>query len=355
MSKFGPIDRRSFIKVATLLGCNATVTGLSGALSLMPARVEAAGLSAGNIASLLSIDPITLEYLVFGPCCVLCPTNLIVKHYQPVLMVEVIRGAADSLFAGPGSAALAPLGVSVHTKHKKNFAVRIWQIPDWAIDLAMGFQSCKLCGEGKAPRNTLSSPTSFLTSLCSADSLITEALEKFNEALPDCFPKLLYDTNFDIDWRTGCSDQAIVNSAASMACSSAGSLQSVGLNIPGLDEYCIGNWGPLYPRQMSWQVEDPKMGAAFASMRALSLAAEKGYVEYSTKASLGKLQITSPTPMPGFKAGTTLGRTSIETAPVSSNGVYSFVWWLPVTCCKSITQISGLCTPVVSCLTNSAG
>jgi hypothetical protein len=349
------VDRRSFLKMASLFGASS-MTGMASVMSMLASKANAGGLSAGNIASLLSIDPITLEYRVFGPCCVLCPTNLIVKHYQPVLLIEVIRGAADSIFAGPGSASLAPAGVVVHTKRKKNFAVRIWEVPDWAIDIAMGFQSCKLCGSGKAPKNNMGIPSSsFLASLCSSDSLITEALEKFNDVLPACFPKLLYDTNFDIDWRTGCSDQNKVNAAASLACTSSGILQGLaGGGIPGITDYCIGNWGPLYPRQMAWHNSDPKMGAAIASMRALSLAGEKGYIEYSTQASIGKLQLTSPLPVPGFIAGTTPARASIESAPASPTGVYSFVWWLPVTCCKSISSISGLCAPLVGCLTNSS-
>ncbi|MDF5937105.1 hypothetical protein P4126_31805 [Pseudomonas aeruginosa] len=61
---------------------------------------EAAAMSA-SIATLLFIDPITLEYKIFGPCCHFCPDHLIVSHYQPVALVEVIKGVEIRYSANP--------------------------------------------------------------------------------------------------------------------------------------------------------------------------------------------------------------------------------------------------------------
>ncbi len=344
------LKRREFINrsVGSILATSAMSTSVISSLFPKEAKAE---LNMSDFASLLSIDSQTLEYKVFSPCCYYCPDYLIVNHYQPVILIEAIRGGSDSVVSGEGSESSSESGMVVHTKHLKNFAVKIWEIPDWAIDMAMAFQSCKLCGKDSAPKSTQSSDSSFLSTFCSADGLMSSALTAINDALPDCFPKLLYDSSLDTDWRTGCTDLAKMTDALKgMTCSTNGAaLKSIASSAFGEDDYCIGEWGPLYPRQMAWKMEDPRLAAAIAATRALSLAGEKDYIDYSTDLEMGKLQLTFPEAKVGYPPGSEEGRDEIEDTDSSENGVYSFVWWLPVTCCKEYSEIMGLCTPNLSC------
>lgn len=344
------LHRREFVKrsVGSILATSALSSSVIS--SLFPAEARA-DLNISDFADLLSFDPRTLEYKVFGPCCYFCPDHLIVNHYQPVILVEVIRGGADSVVVGKGSKSSAVQGMAVHTKHLKNFAVRIWEIPNWAIDMAMAFQSCKLCGKNAAPKSMGSMGSSFLSSFCSADGLMNTALSQINDALPDCFPKLLYDSYLDTDWRTGCTDlQRMTDSLKGMSCSkNRSAIKSLASSAFGQDDYCIGEWGPLYPRQMAWKMEDPRLAAAISATRALSLAGEKGYLSYSTDINLGKLQLTLPEATVGYRPGSKEGRDELEDVDSSETGVYSFVWWLPVTCCKEISEIIGFCSPNISC------
>ncbi|EOS8793614.1 twin-arginine translocation signal domain-containing protein, partial [Pseudomonas aeruginosa] len=129
------VSRRRFVKMSAAASAAA-------AIGFGVKTQEAAAMSA-SIATLLFIDPITLEYKIFGPCCHFCPDHLIVSHYQPVALVEVIKGGGDTVLGQPIG---GPLSVGTDNNDYTSMAVRIWQLPDWAIDIAMGYQSCKLCG-----------------------------------------------------------------------------------------------------------------------------------------------------------------------------------------------------------------
>jgi len=83
-----PLTRRRFNKLSAA-ALAASTMGL-GVVS-PPARAMSA-----NIAQLLSIDPVTLEYKVFSPCCYFCQDYLVVSHYQPVVLCEVIKGGGDT-------------------------------------------------------------------------------------------------------------------------------------------------------------------------------------------------------------------------------------------------------------------
>ena len=95
-------SRRDFLK-GLLYGSGAA----AAASSFVP--TDAHGLDVSGVASLLSMDPLSLEYKVLGKCCKLCFTTRIVQHYQPIYMIEAIRGPGDSIFAGDMSKATARL------------------------------------------------------------------------------------------------------------------------------------------------------------------------------------------------------------------------------------------------------
>lgn len=67
------------------------------------------------------------------------------------------------------------------------------------------------------------------------------ALGAINSALPACFPKMLYNSELDPAWRTGCRDSGVAAAVGTLACSNGftSSLSFMG------GEICIGpKWGP---------------------------------------------------------------------------------------------------------------
>ena len=298
-----------------------------------------------SIATVLSIDPVTLQYLVFSPCCHFCPDYLVVSHYQPVVLCEVIKGGGDSIINQTG-AGVVNLSAAVDNNDYTSMHVRLWQIPDWAIDIAMLGQGCKMCGvdEARSP----ATKSILQTSLCgtAADVVVGAATNAANQALPSCFPRLLYTTESDPTWNTGCRDWLMIP-PTDLECSALGS--QIG-SMFGL-ERCIGTmWGPLYPRQMATPRDNPIVAAGIAAYRALHVARNAiATLPFDTTLTVGKLQQTSPIPTVGFGAGSMLLDAQMLLSPVSPNQIYTFVWWLPVVCCKSYDEIFGFCSPSMPC------
>lgn len=327
--------RRDFLKMSSTAAL-AAGTGLGMYTEHAKALVP-------GLTTLISVDPITLEYKVFGPCCYFCPDKLIVSHYQPVVLCEVVKGGGDSVMGNPVS--VSPTTVGVDVNDYTTFDVRIWEIPDWAIDIAMGFQGCKMCGVDAAKSPAM--PTDW-TGVCGllTDKAVAAAVSKANDALPNCFPKLLYSTELDPTWRTGCRDIFKAQQLAGVLCNNIGSL----IQIPGF-ETCIGtNWGPLYPRQMAGHNDNPVVQAGIAAYRALHVARfSLGSLPFDASLAVGKLQQTAPATGVGFGAGSLMLDTEVRLGNVSLANTYSFVWWVPVVCCKDYEEIFGVCSPSEPC------
>lgn len=350
--------RRNFFKLLAYSIAGATVApavlrqGLAFADSSSSPSVE-------DIAKLLYIDPTTLEYKIISYCCNYCTNLYIVSHYQPIYMVEVSRGGDDSVITGKSGETKS--GMLSHKSGYKSFTVRLWSIPDWAIDIAMAYQSCKLCGKDYAPTSDTDSQSSgdsggsiISSSACFSSEWMQEALSAINDSLGDCFPSLLYYSSLDYDWRFGCyKDILRVDPIKSAACASEDDnsiISGISETLYGdKEDYCVGSWGPIYPRQMAWQYADARMGAALSAYRALHLAGEKDMLDYSVSVDLGKLQLTHPHQRPGYLVGTKDGRKSITKKDVSKTDQFVFIWWLPVGCCKTQSEIQGICSPSVSC------
>ena len=330
------LSRRKFLKLSTA----AAAAGAMG-LGVKSPEARAAGIS---IAQLLSVDPVTLEYKVFSPCCYFCPDYLVVSHYQPVVLCEVIKGGGDTALGNPIGGIIS---AGVDNNDYTAMHVRLWQIPDWAIDIAMAGQGCKMCGVGSARSAAIPNPMS--SGLCGAgtDQLIGKATGAINSALPSCFPTLLYTTESDPAWNSGCRDWLKASPVGDVECSTIGASIA---NMFGM-ERCIGtNWGPLYPRQMASNRDNPIVAAGIAAYRALHIARNAiGSLPFDTTLSVGKLQQTSPMLTVGFGAGSMMLDAQMLLGPVSPNHIYTFVWWLPVVCCKSYEEIFGFCTPRMPC------
>ena len=92
------------------------------------------------------------------------------------------------------------------------------------------------------------------------------------------------------------------------------------------------------------------VAAGIAAYRALHVARNAiATLPFDTTLTVGKLQQTSPIPTVGFGAGSMLLDAQMLLSPVSPNQIYTFVWWLPVVCCKSYDEIFGFCSPSMPC------
>jgi hypothetical protein len=321
--------RRKFMKM-TAAGAAAMSLGFG-------VRTPEAQASAASIATFLSIDPVTLAYKIFSSCCYYCTDKFIVSHYQPVALIEVIKGGGDSAL-GVGLGSLFSTGVD--NNDYTTFEARIYEIPSWAIAMAMAYQDCKLCGVDKA--KTGNPKLSSATSVCSAatDQIVSKAVSQFNKAMPACMPKLLYSTEFDPAWRTGCRDMAHTFLSNPITCNElTGNISMFGM------ELCIGpKWGPLYPRQMATQNDSAPIAAGIAAYRAIHVSAfAQGSFPFNGSLAIGKLQQTSPMVTVGFGAGSMMLDTQMRAGPVDPMHTYTFVWWVPVTCCKDYEEIMGIC------------
>ncbi|MFL1449318.1 twin-arginine translocation signal domain-containing protein [Pseudomonas tritici] len=329
------MPRRQFLKLSGALAAAAAF-----GLGVYTPQARAALL---NLATLLTIDPITLEYKVFSSCCYFCQDYLIVSHYQPVILCEVVKGGGDTALGQPMGGLLS---VGVDNNDYTSMHVRLWQIPDWAINLAMLGQGCKMCGVDAA--TSPASPSILSQSLCSAgtDQLVAKATEALNSAMPDCYPKLLYTTESDPTWNTGCRDW-LMFTPTDLECSTIGSAISSMFGF----ERCIGSqWGPLYPRQMATPRDNPIVAAGIAAYRALHIARNAlGTLPFDTSMTVGRLQQTSPMVTIGRNPGSMLLDLQMLLGPVAIDHIYTFVWWLPVVCCKTYDEIFGFCEPSSPC------
>lgn len=356
-------SRREFLKHG--LKASAAIS-----LALKGFNAQAQGLSI-DLSSLMDItrfvvpDPVTLSYSVGSPCCEFCYDKFVVHHYQPVAFIEVTRGPTDS-FASAGAGSILNSTVSSDGKEHHSFSARVWDLPQISIDLAFGLQACRLCGKPGGP--TLPPGDSvdvgalqqLTDTLCSTPmGIVAEQMQKalndtyreMASSMPgeDCIPAMLYDSAEDQHWRSGCRDITMA-SATGPLCDLAG---ATGLNISDMAGFpgnpCVGGWGSVYPRQMRVINQDSQTAAALTAYRAIHVA-KNVFGTFPYDVSLrGKLQQTIPNPVTGFSPGTNkviynAGRTT----PI--NGRWIFVWWVPVSCCKDIEEILGLCPPPVPCM-----
>lgn len=327
-------SRRDFLKG----GASIMAAAIAGTVSSIQKAHAGDFGDVSKLSSLLSIDPVTLQYLSLSSCCTYCESYVIVTHFQPIYFIECIRGSMDQSLMSSSEVPEIKTATTVLTDGYHAFDVRIWEIPGWVIDAAMGYQSCRLCGPGYAPKHTNSNNSN----PCSSGKLLGSALDSVNSAMPECIPTLVYDSTLDqVAWRTGCNDIARYETYSSpYTCMQTESMRK---------EECLGKWGTKYPRQMAKIDQDPRRAAVVAALRALSHSADLGMTEYSGDTRFGKIQQIFPEARIGWFVGSDQATEAIESIPVASNNTYGYTWWLPVVCCKERSKVNGACSPETPC------
>lgn len=349
--------------------------GLKGtaamALSLKAAQLPAADFnfsfsSLMDMTKFVDPDSRTLSYSVGSLCCKFCATKFIVRHYQPVAFVEVTRSDADSFATGGTVSDKATATISTDGKQNHSFQARVWDLPEIVTQLAFGLTHCRLCGKPPGVGNPAdqidpSALADLAAGICSspADVVANEmkqALQGMYQQLlatmpgMDCIPKVLYDSASDSHWDTGCRDIALAQ-VAGPVCDIPGA--SAGMTVMdwiggGSFNPCVGQWGSVLPRQKQVLNHDIQTAAALTAYRAIHVA-KNTWKTFPYDASLrGKLQQTVPNASTGYSPGTNKMLFNLERT-TSMNGRWVFVWWVPVSCCKDITDIAGVCPPPIPC------
>jgi hypothetical protein len=309
-------------------------------------------LAARTAQGLPALDPVTLmrqissdsactEAQALGPCyCGPFACGVRVTQFVPVAFIETTRAPGDSIFS-PARALALPGGTigSALSMTDNTAEAHVWLIPDDALPPAL----CPLCKPTSAARPV--APTDAGAAVCGPVSVVADAVMGGAASLAgDLLARLAYASELDaFNWRTGCRD-LLALPASGLACALAPASA-----IPGGD--CLGQWGPLKPRQMRDIGPSPLLHSAKTAIRAMSIArTQLGAMPYPVDTA-GKLQQAYPVVSACFG----VGRLPLPQAPTSdrpvlpsADGRYGWVYWRRTTCCARATGLAQCLAPVPS-------
>ena len=318
------MDRRDFLK------------GMAASIPTLTFATEAEALENmqvwSGVARGAEFD--CLRYMIIGLCIECCPpviVGYIVRHWLPVALVEVTKAPDDSLFVTGGSlqtGSRIKMGVMGIPKH--TFETRIWGIDDnMRRYLTYNLSGCLWCSDNSGDVTDLNSESpveSFLNRVanktqgtCPISAPTHYASVAIIKAVQQ-FAKLVYSSELDfVHWRTGCRD---ISKAALEGLSSS-----------------VGDWGPLYPRQMEALGTPDNVSAALTAYRALHLARYDLETFNQTVSEDGLMQPVYPDFGKCFGPGAPYLEVDSKVGS-SHDGRYCFIYWKPVTCCIKWQQLA---------------
>lgn len=297
------------------------------------------------------------------------PCGFRVKHYLPVAMIETVKDQWDSIItSGAGGLTSGTrTAESADTQRGANFEAHVWDINDkLRATLTFGLSECGWCNDGDAKDHvggaggfnpfkcSFGSITDMLdcaldkasAAACGQDpAAIASAMQQVGGGIGNFKLPLVYASEVDnYHWHTGCRDLKNATARAPMvlpmcAADYGGFLSdgvkkagdAVGLNV-GWGDVCVGQMGPLYPRQMHSLGPTDPVAAAHTAWRALHLSHFDIGTFDKKVVQGGKFQALYP--KPGGCFGIKDRPETIEsTVGTSQDGRYAFVYWAPVTCC----------------------
>ena len=303
-----------------------------------------------DVTSFLSAS--CLDFKVVGTCRY--NTALVVQHWLPVAFIEVVRGHGDSVFSPKVTKNIA--FASRLTGDYSGYEVRVWEITDLMRTTAFQAGSCAFCSTTQLKFRAKFESQFFRSgaepSKSCGDTAIGKAIRTTKSQTSLMRSPLLYTTEMDVlSWRTGCRDKKTAYRSAFSCSSLAKGTEGVG-DFLGLDqsnifssdatkEACIGSWGPVFPRQFLTMNSDVT-GAAHAAYRAVHIASRTfGTASFPMRGA--KMQLAYPNKSPCFKLGADAKELESKIS-ASKNGVYGFVWWVRLACCKGIEEFASCST-----------
>jgi len=279
-----------------------------------------------ELARRINHDSSCTRVTILGPClCAGLPCGWRVSTFVPVAFVETVRRPGDSLLAGallpdsiPGGATGTMSSRQANLDHTAE--VHAWALGDLAWQLG-GASPCPLCRPSDALVPTPPAPPAPLP--CEPAASVAIALLS---AWQPWLPALAYASELDeFNWRTGCRD---LQWLAAMQM------------LPSLP---LGQWGPLYPRQMRDLGTSALVYSAKTAYRALSIARDQ-LASFAAPVDLaGRMQQAFPAMSACFAVGAQpLPQAPFSPRPVqvSADGRYGWFYWRPVTCCVGAATLA---------------
>lgn len=396
LAEAGPDQaRRTFLKQAMWLGA-----GVAASFTVLPRLARAAGGGSAMTALVQATNKACWPPNdLFQPQLIECDWyGCSFTLYQPEAIVELVGTPWNSLFlkdstTTPSAAGLLgvrtdnPAQTQGFTPHE-NFEAHVWGLSDDMRKYLCVGAYCIMCKESevdaqgdtsnwaakRAEKGSAVDAPQFGCPAYTAGS--SEVLKKFLGQINNNDMPLLYASEMDeMNWRLGCQDLALATAtapASAWACAaiglgdtvvtpisqllgnsgSAGGLVQSGLNDLNSNDICVGDWGPVYPRQMVQMGTAPSVGMSLAAFRALRIA-------HTTVGSLKPIVDTtcylqpfypslSSTPPVGPK-GFLIGAPSAEVDAIMSpylaaqtalnDSRMGFVLWVPTGCWTSYEQM----------------
>ncbi len=283
--------------------------------------------------------PACTQTQVLGLCwCSGAPCGYRVRMYVPVAFVETVRAPGDSLLAAslPSLASMAasiesgvldgaPTASAAHSGLDRTAEVHAWALGDaaWAMAGAAPCLQCRPANARSAP------PAAHAAASLPCGPAVMPAADLLGSLLAGwsaVLPTLVYASEADaLNWRTGCRDQ-------------------IGLALgqlaiaPGL-----GQWGPLYPRQMRDLGTGAVVYSAKTAYRALSIARDQLAAFTAPVDLAAHMQQAYPVVSACFKIGEQPlpeATTSAQPVSTSADGRYGWFYWRPVSCCVGLDSLA---------------
>jgi hypothetical protein len=310
--------------------------GLVQALPLAGQAVAADLAAPVELVRRINADAACTRLRVVGLCfCGAVPCGYRVSMDVPVAFAETVRAPGDSLLGSlPWRSAAAISGAAGTASSRQSgldntAEVHAWLLRDWAWTL-VARPPCLTCrpSDAQSPLPAPSAPPGAPVPGCGpAEALAAQA--SLGSLLPSWSPvlsALVYASEFDaLNWRTGCRDLA----------------RPVVPGVAGAD--VLGQWGPLYPRQMRDLGTSAVVYSAKTAYRALSIARDQ-LASFQAPVDLAaRMQQAYPAVSACFAVGTQpLPDAAHSAQPVqaATDGRYGWFYWRPVTCCVDFSSLA---------------
>lgn len=273
-----------------------------------------------NINGVLGLlDWSCLELQVIGVCWKGTIPGLIIKFWEPVLLIETVKKPGDTVIEG-----LDVFVSKAGEEATKNFASNSVGL---SVPASSGSTSSSLT------RTNLQFNDVHIYDFPFKD-IITAIIGGGDCPSTPSTGFVKYLSELDaMEWRVGLMEllhpKSIASGVIGPICGVLGS------NNP----LCMGVWGPMYPRRGFLTHHSEVVGSAAAAVRAISIDSLEGamshYVldklEFNPAWETDKLQLIYPVSGSCIKSGQ--NPVSWESGKTSSNGKYLWVYWRMRICC----------------------
>lgn len=297
--------------------------------------------------------------MIVGLCGAPIPYGYIVSEWLPTNFDGTVKTPGYFMMPGVGSMIAGLFGkVLGHTEQvsqngtDNTFVVHIWGLTNQILALSSGTMSCFGCSlsatQGLSYNAGIGGNEKPSSGKCGGSSVAEgKAIGQIAKlaALVPYMPIPEYFSELDsLNWRTGCRDFSIMKILKSNAftCSAESGTKGIGglsKKIQGIigKDACIGDWGPLYPRQMRDIGPSNVIASATEAYRGMSEAATVFGTMTAPLSLSGKMQEAYPKVSKCFHPGASIKKVTSETKG-SKDGNYGWIYWVHTSCCVPFTK-----------------